>query len=74
MGMKTMLDAGPRFVFLGSRKGLSRARCRRGVSFCHDRAEIDAALTSRTRRVTWISSTRHFTEMLLEKAMDSRGN
>ena len=67
-----MLDT--RFVFLGSRKGLFKEPLPPGVAVCHDRAEVEAAVASPTKRVTWISFTRNFTDILLEKAVDSRAD
>ena len=72
--MKTMLDTGQRFVFLGSQKGLFKEPLPPHVSVCHDRSEVEAAVTSPTKRVTWISFTRNFTDMLLEKAVDTRAD
>ena len=72
--MRTMLDTGQRFVFLGSRKGLFKGPLPSHVSVCHDRSEVEAAVTSPTRRMTWISFTRRFTDMLLEKAVDTRAD
>src|SRR5271166_6315792 len=73
-GMKTMLDTGQRFVFLGSQKGLFKEPLPPHVSVCHDRSEVEAAVTSPTKRVTWISFTRNFTDILLQKAVDTRAD
>jgi hypothetical protein len=72
--MKTMLETEQRFVFLGSQKGLFKGPLPPRVFVCHDRSEVEAAVTSTTKRVTWISFTRHFTEILLEKAVDTRAD
>jgi DNA-binding Xre family transcriptional regulator len=69
-----MLDAGQRFVFLGSQKGLFKGPLPMGVSVCHDRTEVEAAMTSPTKRVTWVSFTRNSTDILLEKAVDTRAD
>ena len=72
--MKTMLDTGQRFVFLGSQKGLFKEPLPPHVFVCHDRSEVEAAVTSPTKRMTWISFTRNSTDMLLEKAVDTRAD
>jgi hypothetical protein len=72
--MRTMLDTGRRFVFLGSQKSLFKGPLPPHVSVCHDRSELEAVVTGPPRRVTWISFTRHFTDMLLEKAVDARAD
>lgn len=72
--MKTMLDAGQRFVFLGSQKGLFKQPLPPRVFVCHDRSEVEAAVASTTKRMTWISFTRNFTDILLENAVDSRAD
>jgi hypothetical protein len=74
MGMKAMLDMEQRFVFLGSQKGLFKEPLPPRVSICHDRAEVEAAVANPIKRVTWISSTRTFTDILLEKAMGARAD
>ena len=76
--MKTMLDTGQKFVFLGSQKGLFKEPLPPHVFVCHDRSEVEAAVTSPTKHMTWISFTRNSTDMLLEKAVgtgaDLRGS
>ena len=72
--MKTMLDTEQRFVFLGSQKGLFKEPLPPHVSVCHDRSEVEAAVISPTKRVTWISFTRNFTDILLEKAVGTRAD
>jgi hypothetical protein len=44
------------------------------VVICHDRAEVEAAVSGSTNRATWISFTRNFTDILLEKAVDARAD
>src|SRR5262249_7989458 len=44
-----------------------------GVSVCRDRAEVEAVMGS-MGRLTWISFTRGFTEMLLAQAVDAGAN
>jgi hypothetical protein len=63
-----------RFVFLGSQKGLFNETLMPRVTFCHDRSEVEAAVSNPTKRVTWISFTRNFTDILLEKAVDTRAD
>jgi hypothetical protein len=70
--MTTMLETEQSFIFLGSRKGLFKAPLPPHVFVCHDRSEVEAAVTSPKKRVTWISFTRQFTDILLEKAMAVR--
>jgi hypothetical protein len=72
--MKTMLDAEQRFVFLGSRKGLLKEPLPPHISVCRDRSEVEAAVTSPTKHVIWVSFTRKFTDILLEKAVDTRAD
>src|SRR5271170_8230515 len=72
--MKTMLETGPRFVFLGSQKGLFKEPLPPHVPVSHDRFEVEAAVTNPTKRVTWISFTRNFTDILLEKAVNTRAD
>jgi hypothetical protein len=74
MGMKTVLDMEQRFVFLGSRKGLFKEPLPPRVFICHDRAEVEAAVANQTKHVTWISFTRAFTDILLEKTVDARAD
>jgi hypothetical protein len=63
-----------RFVFLGSQKGLFKDAVPPGVSLCHDRAEVEAAVGRMTKSVTWISFNRMFTDILLEKIVGSRAD
>jgi DNA-binding Xre family transcriptional regulator len=70
--MKTMLETEPRFVFLGSQKGLFKEPLPPHVSVCHDRAEVEAAVSHPAKRATWISFTRQFTDILLEKTVAAR--
>jgi hypothetical protein len=70
--MKTMRDTGQRLVFLGPQKGLFKGPLPPRVSVCHDSSEVEAAVNSPTRHVTWISFTRNFTDILLQKAVDVR--
>jgi hypothetical protein len=70
--MKTMLETEQRFVFLGSQKGLFKEPLPRQISVCHNRAEVEAAINHPAKRATWISFTRQFTDILLEKAVAAR--
>jgi hypothetical protein len=70
--MKTMLETEPRFVFLGSQKGLFKEPLPPHVAVCRDRAEVEAAINHPAKRATWISFTRQFTDILLEKAVGAR--
>ena len=66
------LKAEQRFILLGSQKGLFKGPLPARVSICRDRAEVETAVSSLARSATWISFTRQFTDMLLEKAVDAR--
>jgi hypothetical protein len=72
--MRTDINAVHQFIFLGSPKELSKEPLPPGVSFCRDRFEVEAAVTGPTKRATWISFTRNFTEILLEKAVGARAD
>ena len=72
--MKTTLETGQRFVFLGSQKGLFTNPLPPRVSVCNDRSEVEAAVSNPTKHVTWISFTRQFTDILLEKAVATRAS
>jgi DNA-binding Xre family transcriptional regulator len=72
--MKMPTNADQRFILLGSQKGLFKEPLPPCVSVCHDRSEVEAAVSSRTARMTWISFTRNFTDILLEKAVDARAD
>jgi hypothetical protein len=69
MGMKTANETETRFIILGSRRGLFNGALSPRLSICHDRLEVEAAVSRPTHRVTWISFTRHFTDILLQKAL-----
>ena len=70
--MKTMLETDQSFIFLGSHKGLFKAPLPPHVFVCHDRSEVEAAIIRPKKRVTWISFTRNFTDILLEKSVAAR--
>jgi hypothetical protein len=72
--MKTAIETEQRFIFLGSQKGLLKEPLPPRVSVCHDRSEVEEAVSRSARRVTWISFTRHLTDALLEKAVDVRAD
>jgi hypothetical protein len=59
---------------LGSQKGLFKRPLPPGVSVCHDRSEVEAAVTGVAKRATWISFTRKLTDILLEKAVTIRAD
>src|SRR5947209_2661950 len=69
--MRTEIDSGQRFVFLGS-KGLFKEELPPGVSICHDRSEVEAEVSHPTRGMTWVSFTRSSTDILLEEAVMAR--
>jgi hypothetical protein len=72
--MRPAVDQETRFIFLGSQKGLFKEPLPPRVFVCRDRSEVGAALARPTRRVTWVSFTRQFTDILLRKAVDTRAN
>jgi hypothetical protein len=72
--MRAAPDTEQRFIFLGSRKGLFRDPLPPRVSVCHDRSAVEAAVTNPTKRATWISFTRNFTDILLKEAVDARAD
>jgi hypothetical protein len=74
MRMKAALDTEPRFIFLGSLKGLFRQPFPPRVRVCHDRSEVEAAVTHPAKRATWVSFSRHFTDILLEKAVGAHAD
>jgi hypothetical protein len=74
MGMKAALDTQARFIFLGSHKGLFREPLPPRVSVCHDRSEVEAALSHPAKHATWVSFSRRFTDILLEKAVGARAD
>ena len=65
--MTTTFETGHRFVFLGSQKGLFTQPLPTNVFVCHDRSEVEAAVISPSERVTWVSFTRNFTDILLSE-------
>jgi hypothetical protein len=64
------LNTEPRFILLGSRKGLFREPLPPRISICHDRSEVEAAVSRPTKSTTWISFSRNLTDILLEKAVN----
>jgi hypothetical protein len=70
--MKAALDTEQRFIFLGAQKGLFRHPLPASVCVCHDRSELEVAVSSPAKRATWISFSRSFTDILLEKAVGAR--
>jgi hypothetical protein len=74
MRMKTTLDTGQRFVFLGSQKGLFKGTLPPSVFVCRDRSEIEAAFARLATRVTSASLTSHSTETILSEAVDGRAD
>lgn len=69
-----MLDMEQRFVFLGSQKGLFQEPLPPHVSVCHDPTEVEAAVDNPAKHMTWISFTRDFTDILLQKAVNARAD
>ena len=67
--MKTASETEQRFIILGSHRGLFKEPLSPRVSICHDRLEVEAAVSRPTHRVTWISFTRNSTDILLENAV-----
>src|SRR5262249_16013860 len=73
-GTRSMPDTEQTFVFLGWRRGLLKEPLPPHVSVCHDRADVEAAVGRPPRRSTWISFSRQFTDILLEKAVTARAD
>lgn len=73
-GVKMALNTEQQFVFLGSQKGLFKGPLPPRVYVCHDRSEVEAAVAQPARRATWVSFSRNFTDILLEKAVGSRAD
>ena len=68
-----MLGFEQKFIFLGSQKGLFKKKpVPRRILICRDRSEVEAAMSSPTKKATWISFTRDFTDILLKEAVDTR--
>jgi hypothetical protein len=67
-----MIESEQRFVLLGSQRGLFKGPLPARVFVCHDGSGVQDALTRLAKRVTWISFTRQFTDILLEKAVAAR--
>jgi hypothetical protein len=72
--MAMAINPARRFVLLGSSKGLTQEALPPSVSVCRDRAEIEETVSRSAKAVTWVSFTRSFTDILLEKAVDLRVN
>jgi len=72
--MKTAKNNEQSFIFLGSQKGLFKDPLPPHVSVCRDRSEVEKAVCRPTSRVTWISFTRDFTDILLAKAVSIRAD
>jgi hypothetical protein len=70
--MVKALSTEQRFVFLGSGKGLFEGPLPPRVSVCHDRTEVATAVRGLLKCVTWVSFSRTFTDILLERAVDLR--
>lgn len=68
------LSTEQRFVFLGSRKELFREPLPPGVFVCHDRSEVEAAVSGllELERATWVSFSRTLTDILLKRAVGLR--
>jgi hypothetical protein len=74
MGKKMAVSIEQRFIFLGNQKGLPTEALPPGMSICHDRAEVGAAVSGMGKSVTWISSSQSFTDILLEEVVDTRAD
>jgi hypothetical protein len=68
--MAKTLSTEPRFVFLGSKKGLFEGSLSPRVSVCRNRSEVDAMVRSVSRRATYISFNRTFTDFLIKGTVD----
>jgi hypothetical protein len=67
-----MVDLKPRFIFLGSRKRVFQGPLPPGISVCHGRSELEAVAATPAKLTIWISTTRAFTDLLLENAVNAR--
>jgi DNA-binding Xre family transcriptional regulator len=74
MGKKMAVSTEQRFIFLGSHKGQFKEGMPPSVSICHDRAEVEAAVSGMAKSVTWISFSRTFTDMLLKEVVDAHAD
>jgi hypothetical protein len=74
MGTKTMLETEQTIVLLGSQKGLFKEPLPPRVFVCRDRSAVEAAVSGPAKHVTWISFSRHFTDILLEEVVDARAD
>ncbi len=72
--MNKAIGSARSFIFLGSRKGLFPESLPARVSVCHDRHEVEGALSNAPSHATWVSFNRTFTDILLERAIDLRVN
>jgi Helix-turn-helix len=70
--MKATVETERRFVLLGSQRVLFRQPLPPRVFVCHDRSEVEAAVSHPAKRATWISFSRQFTDILLENAVTAR--
>ena len=68
MGKKMAISTEQRFIFLGSQKGQFKEGMPPGVTLCHDRAEVEAAVSDMAKPATWISFNRTFTDMLVKRS------
>ncbi len=68
------LNTEQRFILLGSQKRLFKMPVPGRVFICRDRSDVEAAMSSPTKKATWISFTRDFTEILLKEAVDTRAD
>jgi hypothetical protein len=71
---KKMASTEQRFIFLGSQKGQFKEGMPPGVSICHDRAEVEAAVSRVAKSVTWISFNRTYTDILLKEVVDQHAD
>ena len=74
MKMTKLVNRDHRLIFLGSQKGFFKGSLPSRISVCHDRSEVEAAVAGPTKYVTWVSSTRQFTDILLEKTVAARSS
>jgi len=69
-----MFDTQQRIIFLGPQKGLFKKTLPPRIFICRDRSEVEAAMSGRTNKGTWVSFTRDFTDILLKHAVDTRAD
>ena len=75
MAEMKIADTKTRFVLLGSTaNGLRHGVLPPRIWVCHDRSDLESAIASATKGMTWVSFTRRSTDLLLERTVDTRAD